>query len=98
MERKVIITEELVSQSWSKLLDKNVISVNVQNEGTKNLYTGWRETAQAGKGTIEPGSAKAYGLGWPYFLNGNRLSIEFDSGAGQAKALVTIIRDDGVNC
>ena len=98
MERKIKISEELVSGSFSRMLDQDVVSVVIINEGTKNAYVGMNEKAEEGKGTLEPGSSTAYGYTWPYFLTDNRLSIEFASGAGTNKVLLKISRDAGPNC
>jgi hypothetical protein len=96
--RKIKIEEILISDEFQQTLKENVIGINIENTGTAKTYIGWNGKATKGKGVILPGASKPYGLGDPYFLDGQKINIIFDE-VGNAECLLTIIYDNGLhNC
>lgn len=94
IKRKLKVEERSIYGDFSIDLDENVLGINVENTGTAIVYLGWNEKASAGKGTLIPGTSKAYGLGWPYVFAGQKISGTFAS-SGSKDVCITIFRDAG---
>ncbi len=93
-QRKIRIEEILPSDNWSRTLTSKVIGINIENTGLGKVYVGWNDKATKGKGVILPGASKPYGLGWPYFLSGQTINLDFELAVNN-ECLVTIIYDNG---
>ncbi len=94
VKRKLKIEQRSSSVDFNIDLDENVLGVTIENTGTSLVFVAWNENASPGKGTTLPGTSKSFGLGWPYCLSGQKLSIAFDN-TGSPNTSVIIFRDGG---